>query len=84
MVWIKKAKYIEDYKIHVTFNDAQCGVIDLKEIIYNDKRQVFRELVDIAKFKQFEVDFDTIVWRNGLDLAPEFLYNFLVQSQHAV
>jgi len=84
MVWIRNAEYVEDYKIHVTFNDDQSGIVDLKEIIYNDTRPIFRELVDITKFKQFKVDFDTIVWRNGLDLAPEFLYNFLMQSQHAV
>ena len=84
MVWIKEADYIEDYKIHVTFNNGDSGIIDLKEVICNDKRPVFRELIDIAEFRQFKVNFDTIVWKNGLDLAPEFLHNFLVQSQHVV
>ena len=84
MIWINGAEYVEDYKIHVTFNNGGSGIIDLKEVICNDKRSVFRELVDIAKFRQFKVDFDTIVWENGLDLAPEFLYDFLMESQHAV
>lgn len=84
MVWIKKAEYIEEYKIHVTFNSDESGIIDLKEVILSDKRQIFRELVEINKFRQFNIDFDTIVWENGLDLAPEFLYNFLKESQHAV
>ena len=84
MVWIKDAEYVEDYKIHVTFSNGESGIIDLKEVIYNDKRPVFSELVDITKFRQFKVDFDTIVWKNGLDLAPEFLYNAFMQSQHAV
>ena len=84
MVWIKEAEYVEDYKIYITFNSGESGTIDLKEVIYNDKRSLFRELVDIAKFRQFKVDFDTIVWKNGLDLAPEFLYNLLMQSQPAV
>lgn len=84
MVWIKKAEYIEKYKIHVTFNSDESGIIDLKEVILSDKRQIFRELVEINKFRQFNIDFDTIVWENGLDLAPEFLYNFLKESQHAV
>ena len=84
MVWINEAKYVEDYKIHVTFSNGESGTIDLKEVICNDKRSLFRELVDIAKFRQSKVDFDTTVWKNGLDLAPEFLYSFLVQSQHAV
>ena len=56
----------------------------MKVVICNDKRPVFRELVDITKFRQFKVDFDTIVWRNGLDIAPEFLYDLLMQRQHAV
>jgi len=84
MVWIKEAEYIEDYKISITFNNGESGIIDLKEVICNDKRAIFMELVDVAKFRQFRVDFDTIVWRNGLDLAPEFLYDFLMQSEHAV
>jgi hypothetical protein len=84
MVWIKKAEYVEDYKIYVTFNSGESGAIDLKEVICNDKRPIFAELVDITKFRQFEVDFDTIVWENGLDLAPEFLYSFLVHSEHVV
>ncbi len=84
MVWIKKAEYIEEYKIHIAFNSDESGIIDLEEVILSDKRQIFRELVDINKFRQFNIDFDTIVWENGLDLAPEFLYNFLKESQHAV
>ena len=84
MVWIKEAEYVEDYKIYVTFNSGESGTIDLKEVICNDKRPVFKELVDIAKFKRFKTDFDTVVWENGLDLAPEFLYSLLVHSEHVV
>ena len=84
MVWILNAEYVEDYKIHVTFNNDESGIIDLKEVILNDKRPIFRELSDANKFRQFKVDFDTIVWENGLDLAPEFLYDFLKQSQQAM
>jgi hypothetical protein len=84
MVWILKAKYTTDYKIHVTFNNGENGVIDLEEAICHDKRPIFTELIDTNKFRQFNVDFDTIVWENGLDLAPEYLYDFLKQSQHAM
>jgi hypothetical protein len=83
MVWIKEAEHVEDYRIHVIFNDDESGIIDLREVIYSDTRPVFRELRDMKKFRQFDVEFDTIVWKNGLDLPPEFLYSLLMQSQHA-
>ena len=84
MVWILNAEYIADYRIRVAFNNGESGIIDLREAICNDKRPIFVELVDTEKFKQFRTDFDTIVWENGLDLAPEYLYDFLKQSQHAM
>ena len=84
MVWISKAEYVEDYKIHVTFNNDESGIIDLREAICRDKRPIFKELIDANKFRRFTVDFDTIVWENGLDLAPEYLYDFLKQSQYAM
>ena len=82
MIWIVKAEYIADYKIHVTFNNDENGIIDLEDTICRDSRPIFKELIDTSKFRQFKVDFDTIVWENGLDLAPEYLYDFLKQSQH--
>ena len=29
MIWILKAEYVADYKIHVTFNNDESGIIDL-------------------------------------------------------
>ena len=84
MVWIVSAEYVEDYKIHVTFNNDENGIIDLKEAIYHDSRPILKELIDTKKFSQFKVDFDTIVWDNGLDLAPEYLFDLLKQSHHVM
>lgn len=74
MIYVTKAQYIDQYKIHLTFNNNKSGVIDLKDVVEHDHRAIFHELIDIQKFKQFTVEMDTIVWKNGLDLAPEFLY----------
>ena len=77
MLWITKAIYCQDYKIDLRFNNGKGGIIDLRDTILQDKRPIFQELRDFERFKQFKVDMDTVVWENGLDLAPEFLYALL-------
>jgi hypothetical protein len=74
MIWITQAEYIKNYEIWIKFNDGIDGIVDLETTIKNDHREIFRELEDVEQFKRFRVDDDTIVWENGLDLAPEYLY----------
>ena len=70
---IIKAKYIEDYKVEIHFNNGQKGIADLSESLNGE---VFEPLRDKIKFATFVVDNElkTIVWSNGADLAPEYLY----------
>ena len=82
MHYVTEAKYISDYKIEVMFEDNKRGVIDLESTIKNDSRLIFQELQDKQKFSQIRVDMDTVVWTNGLDLAPEFLRDLLMNQTH--
>lgn len=77
MHYVVKAKYIEQYKIAVCFENNKAGIIDLQKIIFDDIRPIFQELKDIKKFSQIKVSADTVAWENGLDLSPEFLYDLL-------
>ena len=69
---VVKAKYKKDYQIWLKFNDGSEGVVDLKDQLFGE---MFESLRDKKRFKSFRVDpeLETIVWRNGADLAPEFL-----------
>ncbi|MEW6481846.1 MAG: DUF2442 domain-containing protein [bacterium] len=71
---VKEAKYLHDYVIWLRFNDGAIGEVDLKDELYGE---VFEPLKDIERFKSLKVDPDieTIVWDNGADMAPEFLYD---------
>jgi hypothetical protein len=73
---VTEAEYLHDYVIWIRLNDGTEGEVDLKDELYGD---VFEPLKDIEKFKSFKVDplLGTIVWDNGADLAPEFLYEKL-------
>lgn len=74
-----EASYIKNYQLKILFDDQKTGIVDLEPVITQDHRPIFRELLDPEKFKNFHVGMDTVVWENGLDLAPEFLYEYLAQ-----
>jgi hypothetical protein len=71
---VREAAYAGGYRIRLRFNDGAEGVVDLGDCLDGD---VFETLKDVAMFKRFRVDPDieTIVWENGADMAPEFLYD---------
>lgn len=70
---IEDAKYIEGYKVYIRFSDGTEGEINLEQEL---KGEIFEPLKDIIFFKKFLVDpeIHTIIWPNGADFAPEFLY----------
>ena len=67
------AEYAGDYKIKVMFNDSTSGLADFKQKVFTDHRPIIRELIDLNKFRDFTVEAFTIVWKNGVDFAPEFI-----------
>ncbi len=69
-----KSEYISEYKIKLWFNNGETKVVDLKSSIFNDRRKIFEQLRNIDYFKKFDIVLNTIGWENGLDLAPEYLY----------
>ena len=70
---VREAKYLHDYVIWLRFNDGAEGEIDLSDELDGE---MFAPLKNLESFKSFRVDPElaTIVWQNGADLAPEFLY----------
>jgi hypothetical protein len=71
---VSSAKYIKDYQIHLKFNNGHETIVNLEEILLNEKRRIFRPLLDKEYFKNFSICFNTICWENEADFAPEFLY----------
>ncbi len=70
---IVKADYISDFIIRLKFRDGTMGDIDQREELHGP---VLEPLQDLRRFREFSIDpdFHTMVWPNGADLAPEFLY----------
>jgi hypothetical protein len=58
------------------FKDPRPIVAALREheFVFKDPRPIVAALRDPGKFADVRVELDTVVWANGFDLAPEFLY----------
>ncbi len=73
MIEIREAKYLDEYKIWISFNTGENGVVDLAELV--QKYKIAAPLLDKNEFKNFYLDgWPTLAWACGFDLAPESLY----------
>lgn len=71
MLKIIDIDYLSDYSLRIEFNDGIVKVVDLRPFL---KGPVFGKLLDKDLFVQYGIVRGTIEWANGLDFAPEFLY----------
>ena len=70
---ITHAYYVKDYQVAVSFNNGREGVADLSVIL---NKKLFKPLQNKKAFSDVTLDkeLNTLVWKNGLDLAPEYIY----------
>lgn len=73
---LTKTDYRGGYRIWLQFADGVEGEVDLGGELWGE---VFEPLKDKVLFAEFAVDpeLETLVWPNGADFAPEFLYQKL-------
>ena len=73
---VTDAKYIREYTLYLRFSDGSDGEVDLEHELDGE---ILEPLKNITYFKDFSVnqELHTVVWPNGADFAPEFLYEKL-------
>jgi len=81
IVHVTSVEPLEGFRLRLAFEDGTVGEIDLADELWGP---IFEPLKDRDLFIQVTVDGEcgTIVWPNGADFAPEWLYE-VVTTQHA-
>ena len=76
MIRVTEAKLVKDFTLYLRFNDGTEGNVDLAGEL---EGSIFEPLKNPEYFSRVQLhpDLHTVVWPNGADFAPEFLYERL-------
>ncbi len=74
MLRVTDVQPLDDYRLRVVFSDGVTREVDCSFLLRGTLGEPLR---DPEYFRQARVDEEarTVVWPNGLDPAPELLYN---------
>ena len=84
MEYVTNVRYLFGHTLELTFSNGVTGTVDLTDELTG---RLFEPLRDIEEFRKVRVepDLSTIVWPNGADIAPDYLYELMMHPQeHAV
>ena len=76
---VKQVTPLPDYCLQLMFENNVEKMFDCKPYLNIGR---FRELKDVQVFNSVKVSFDSIEWKNGLDLDPELLYQESTSKQN--
>jgi hypothetical protein len=69
---ITEAKVLENYRLHLAFDDGVCGAVDLSDLV---GKGVFSLWRDYHAFEQVRIGSSgELVWDDQIDLCPDSLY----------
>ena len=83
MHFVREVKYLSDYKLQLKFEDGSMREVDLAPHLDGE---VFEPLKSPERFRTVRLhsELDTIVWDNGADMSPDFLYEIGVPVAESV
>ena len=72
---VESAKYIDDYKVELTFDDKKINIINFLPVIKSNP--VCKKYLDVTEFKKFKLDHGNIIWGKNWDMifTIESLYH---------
>ena len=68
-----------NFSLWVRFFDGTEGTVEMSALVRSPNAGVFAALSDPALFAQARIEFGTVTWPGGLDLAPDAMYSAMRQ-----
>lgn len=74
MQHVKSMKWLGDYTLALEFSQGEWRKIDLEPHLWGEVFSPLKEHPDLFAQARVDEEAETVVWPNGADFAPEFLY----------
>ncbi len=71
LIKVVNVDYIKDYIVDLKYSNGEKKRVDFFPLLKSGKKQ---ELLNKDNFIQFGLNHWTLEWYNGVDFAPDFLY----------
>ena len=71
LIKVVNADYIKDYIVDLKYSNGEKKRVDFFPLLKSGKKQ---ELLNKNNFILFGLNHWTLEWYNGVDFAPDFLY----------
>ncbi len=78
--WVLSVNALPAFQLSVRFLDGTEGIVDMADFLQKDCG-VFKSLRDTAIFNTAHVENGAVTWENGLDLAPDRMYDELQAAE---
>jgi hypothetical protein len=72
---VARVEALAAYRLRVVFEDGLTGVVDMSAMVLSLEAGVFAVLADPARFAQVRITLGAVSWPEGLDLAPDAMYD---------
>jgi len=74
---IKKAEYIDRYRINLHFNDGSQKIIDFYPFLKKANNPMTYQFLDVEKFKKFRIYYGDLIWpRHEMAFSAQSLFEW--------
>ena len=71
-VWVvKEVQPKDDYTLLLTFADGTKKIYNARPLL---EKTIYSKLKNLSFFLSAKAEYDTVVWNDDIDIAPEHLY----------